>query len=73
MRHGEGKRTYADGRVYVGNWKEDKKHGKGKYTFANGDVYEGNWKKICFVSLNSTSKERYSLDETTHFVTVKLS
>jgi hypothetical protein len=41
MRHGEGKRTYADGRVYVGNWKEDKKHGFGKYTYPDGRGMRG--------------------------------
>ena len=36
--------TYADGRVYDGEWKDDKRNGHGIYTFANGDVYDGEWK-----------------------------
>jgi len=39
-----GAKTYADGDVYEGEFKNDKRHGEGKYTFADGDVYEGNWK-----------------------------
>lgn len=47
------KKTYADGSVYEGEWKADKKEGRGKYTYAGkytygkytyGDVYDGEWK-----------------------------
>jgi len=37
-------KTYADGSVYEGDWKDDKKHGEGKCTFADGSVYEGELK-----------------------------
>jgi hypothetical protein len=36
--------TFANGDVYEGDWKDNKRDGKGKMTFANGDVYEGDWK-----------------------------
>ena len=38
---GEGKHVYADGCVYVGQFKDGKKHGRGTYTDASGVVYEG--------------------------------
>ena len=43
--HGKGKKTYADGDVYEGDWKGGKKHGKGKLTDAVCNVYEGDWKR----------------------------
>jgi hypothetical protein len=34
----------ADGSIYKGNWKNDKKEGHGKKTFPdNYSFYEGNW------------------------------
>lgn len=36
--------TYADGRIYEGNWKEGKYNDEGKMFYANGDIYEGFWK-----------------------------
>ena len=35
---------YANGDVYVGNFKDDKKNGLGEMTYANGDVRSGFWK-----------------------------
>ncbi len=48
--------TWADGRIYDGDWLDNKEHGIGSYTFVNGDVYEGQFKegkredfgKVCF-------------------------
>eukprot|EP00984_Skeletonema_dohrnii_P026186 scaffold15496_cov81-Skeletonema_dohrnii-CCMP3373.AAC.2 len=37
-------KTYADGSVYEGDWKDDKMHGEGKMTYANGVVYDGHWR-----------------------------
>jgi hypothetical protein len=41
-------KTYANGNVYVGQMKDDKKHGHGKYTYNSGsnkgNVYVGQWK-----------------------------
>jgi hypothetical protein len=34
--HGEGLKTYADGRVYEGEWAFGKPHGVGKFQFSNG-------------------------------------
>ncbi|SVD17076.1 uncharacterized protein METZ01_LOCUS369930, partial [marine metagenome] len=38
------KETFANGDVYVGEWKDGLQNGQGTYTFANGDVYEGEHK-----------------------------
>lgn len=34
---------WNDGRVYQGQYKDDKKHGFGIYTWADGRCYEGYW------------------------------
>ena len=36
--------TYADGRKYVGEFKDDKMHGQGTMTHANGTEYVGGFK-----------------------------
>ena len=36
--------SYADGSVYVGEWKDDEKIGRGTISFANGVKYDGEWK-----------------------------
>ena len=43
-RHGNGKMTWHDGRIYEGEWKDDKANGKGKFSWHDGDIYEGEWK-----------------------------
>lgn len=43
-RNGKGVRSWADGDVYDGEWKDDKMHGKGERRYANGEVYDGEWK-----------------------------
>ena len=47
-RHGFGANTYANGKTYVGEWKDDKKDGKGTFTWNSGshkgDVYVGEFK-----------------------------
>ena len=40
---GEGVATYANGNVYKGAFKDNKRHGQGEMTFANGAVYNGQW------------------------------
>ena len=42
-RHGQGKYTWQDGSVYVGEWQHNKAAGFGKLEHADGDVYEGQW------------------------------
>ena len=42
--NGYGTYTYADGRQYVGGWKDDKPHGQGTLTFADGRQYVGEFK-----------------------------
>ena len=42
--HGRGVFRYADGDVYEGDFKDDKRNGRGVYRYANGDVCEGDWK-----------------------------
>tara|TARA_B100001996_G_scaffold271078_1_gene212178 strand:+ start:197 stop:358 length:162 start_codon:yes stop_codon:yes gene_type:complete len=45
MRNGSGTNTWADGEVYVGEWKNDLPHGEGIATYADGRVEEGVWGK----------------------------
>jgi hypothetical protein len=42
--HGQGTLTWANGRKYVGEWKDGKAHGQGTETFANGRKYVGEFK-----------------------------
>ena len=41
---GQRKYVFADGNVYEGEWKADKKEGRGIYRHADGNVYEGECK-----------------------------
>lgn len=41
--HGTGEFRWADGRVYRGEYVNDKKHGKGVYTWPDGRMYQGNF------------------------------
>ncbi len=40
---GTGIYIWNDGRMYQGQYKDDKKHGYGVYTWADGRCYEGYW------------------------------
>jgi hypothetical protein len=40
--HGKGIRTYPDGKIFVGEYKDGNRI-KGKMTYPNGKVEEGNW------------------------------
>jgi hypothetical protein len=40
---GEGKMTYADGRVYTGQFRDGRANGKGTLTFPDGKVQSGEW------------------------------
>ena len=35
--------TDADGRKYVGEWRDDKRHGRGTFTYISGDKYVGEY------------------------------
>lgn len=39
--HGNGEFKWSDGRVYVGEYANDKKHGQGVYTWPDGRYYDG--------------------------------
>jgi hypothetical protein len=41
---GRGIERYADGAVYEGEFKADKREGRGKYVWPSGAVYDGEWK-----------------------------
>jgi hypothetical protein len=43
--NGIGVFTWPDGRLYKGNYVDDKKEGWGKFVWQNGRVYEGEWLK----------------------------
>ena len=42
--HGQGTYTWADGDVYKGEFKDEKKHGQGTFTWASGEVFSGTFK-----------------------------
>jgi hypothetical protein len=41
--HGTGTFSWPDGRVYKGEYVEDKKHGHGVFTWSDGKTYDGSW------------------------------
>lgn len=41
--NGKGIFTWPDGRVFEGNYLNDKKHGPGKFIWPDGRMYEGVW------------------------------
>jgi hypothetical protein len=43
LKNGYGKYTWANGDVYVGEYKDALRSGKGKYTWPDGRVYYGDW------------------------------
>jgi len=45
LRHGFGKMTFPDKKIYEGEWKENQMHGLGTMTYSNGSIYVGNWSK----------------------------
>jgi hypothetical protein len=42
--HGRGKLVWADGKMYEGEYRDDKKEGQGTFTWADGRKYIGGWK-----------------------------
>ena len=42
--HGKGVMIWSDGRVYEGDFQDDKRHGHGVYTWKDGRKYVGGWK-----------------------------
>ncbi len=43
--NGFGSYHFADGAIYLGEWKNGKFNGQGTYTYSNGDKYIGEWKE----------------------------
>ena len=39
IRHGKGVNIYENGRIFEGDWFNDKRHGRGFEKFPNGNVY----------------------------------
>lgn len=44
MAEGKGRAVYANGDVYDGEWRSDRREGQGTCTYTNGETYEGMWK-----------------------------
>ena len=42
--HGQGTLQWADGKLYEGMFKNDKREGHGKFTWKDGRIYDGEWK-----------------------------
>ena len=53
MFSGQGEYSFADGRKYIGEWKNNLKDGKGVFEWPDGQVYEGNWKEDEYSGLGS--------------------
>lgn len=49
VKEGTGTYRYPDGRIYKGEWKNDKRHGQGTLRFPDGRIKKGNWKNGNFV------------------------
>jgi hypothetical protein len=45
QKDGDGIYKYASGKVYDGEWENNKKHGQGTLTCVDGGKYSGLWKK----------------------------
>ena len=43
--HGEGKRVFASGHVYEGQWVNGRCDGFGRFSYPDGQVFEGEWKE----------------------------
>lgn len=43
MMHGTGTFWWPDGRIYIGDYINDKKHGRGVFTWPDGRKYDGEW------------------------------
>ena len=43
FRDGKGSFNFADGSVYVGEWKLGLRHGLGEFRYSGGGVYKGQW------------------------------
>jgi hypothetical protein len=41
--HGKGKFIWADNKIFIGDYKNDKKEGKGKYYWTPDKYYDGEW------------------------------
>jgi radial spoke head protein 1 len=66
VRDGSASAKFANGDVFVGEYKDGKRNGRGKYTFAaNGFTYEGDYvdnKKHGYGSMNMGDKGKYEGD-----------
>ena len=64
--HGQGTYTWPDGRIYQGEYKNDKKDGYGIYKWSDGRAYEGWWhkgKQFGFGKYLSSKELKYGLWE----------
>ena len=43
LKHGLGKKVYANGDVYEGLWRHGKAEGPGRYRWRNANEYDGQW------------------------------
>jgi hypothetical protein len=44
QRQGTGLMLYSNGRLYEGDWREDKREGRGYERYQNGSIYTGQFK-----------------------------
>ncbi len=51
VKEGTGRFVYPDGRVFEGNWVDDKKEGPGKMIYPNGTIVEGIWQNDEMISV----------------------
>jgi len=41
--HGKGQLWWPDGKMYIGDFEEDKRHGNGLFKWKDGREYDGEW------------------------------
>ena len=59
LRHGFGVFRFANGDVYIGNWKKDKMDGTGIMSWATSDVFDGCWSNGL---IHGSGVYRYAMD-----------
>jgi hypothetical protein len=44
LKHGRGTQVFSDGKLFIGNFKNDLFSGRGRVIYPDGEAYTGEWK-----------------------------